>query len=348
MTKSSYSKYKIAWFPDKLQSFKDNVVLAPIYIRIKPTNRCNHNCYFCVYKSNLSKMHENANRIDEIPVNKMYEILDDISNIGVKAITFSGGGEPLFHPNINTILKQTLKNKLNLSVITNGQNLNNESAELLTQADWIRISIDYWSEESFMTSKRGNQKMFREICNNISNFIKIRTKTDVDINFIITQENFHKIQEAYTFLNMLGVDTIRFSPVWVPNFNMYHFKIANQVRSAIDFLKKSPSSTKVIDSYDKVFMNQCIRSYNKCYSQQIVPVIAADQNIYRCHNKAYAISGLIGSIKNQKFSDLWFSSETQKSFSSFNPQQSCNHECANDQKNIFITEILDCYGDNYV
>ena len=37
---------------------------------------------------------------------------------------------------------------------------------------------------------------------------------------------------------------------------------------------------------------------------QVVSVIGADCNVYNCHNKAYDKTGRVGSIKNQKFSDL--------------------------------------------
>jgi MoaA/NifB/PqqE/SkfB family radical SAM enzyme len=110
MLSNKYSDLKIVGFPDKLQSFRDGTITAPIYVRLKPINRCNHDCFFCVYaQSNrkeipatedgldhiISKMHEDMNEADVIPTRKMLEVLDDFKEIGVRAVTYSGGGETL-------------------------------------------------------------------------------------------------------------------------------------------------------------------------------------------------------------------------------------------------------------
>ena len=43
-----YSNLKIFDHIDKLnEAVKENKRVAPIYIRIKPTNNCNHKCYYC-------------------------------------------------------------------------------------------------------------------------------------------------------------------------------------------------------------------------------------------------------------------------------------------------------------
>jgi len=68
-------------------------------------------------------MHENMIRQDEISREKILEILFDLKKIGVKAITYSGGGEPLIHPNIIEIMNKTLEYNIDLSILTNGQKI---------------------------------------------------------------------------------------------------------------------------------------------------------------------------------------------------------------------------------
>jgi molybdenum cofactor biosynthesis enzyme MoaA len=133
-TSNKYSNLKIAWFPQKLESLRDCTVTAPIYVRVKPTNRCNHNCFFCVYNASFSNMHDTMSRKDELSKEKLIEILNDFSKIGVKAVTYSGGGEPLMHPNIVEILIITKQYGIDLSIITNGQLLSAERAQELVNA----------------------------------------------------------------------------------------------------------------------------------------------------------------------------------------------------------------------
>ena len=49
MKQNKYSDYKIFAFPEKVQSFREGNVTAPLYVRIKPINRYNHACHWCVY-----------------------------------------------------------------------------------------------------------------------------------------------------------------------------------------------------------------------------------------------------------------------------------------------------------
>lgn len=348
MIHNKYSNYKIVWFRDKLNSFINNEITAPIYVRIKPTNKCCHNCYFCVYNYKFSKMHETTNKIDEIPLNKMIEILDDLKDIGTKAITYSGGGEPLVHKDIIPILKRTLDNKIDLSILTNGQLLSDGRAEILTQAKWIRISIDYFSSESFILSRFGSNVMFEKIQENISKFCKSNRFCEVGVNFIVTNSNYNNLMDSTNFLFDLGVDNIRFSPVWIPNFVEYHYKIQDKVLEQLNQIKlKYKDKINIYDSY-KIKEDVNNRSYSKCYFMQVVPVIGADLNVYNCHNKAYSKDGIIGSIKKQKFSELWFSDKSKEYFNNYKCDLNCNHQCANDSKNVFLHEIINSYGDNYV
>jgi radical SAM protein with 4Fe4S-binding SPASM domain len=81
---------------------------------------------------------------------------------------------------------------------------------------------------------------------------------------------------------------------------------------------------------------------------QYNPVIGADGKVYNCHNKSYTDDGCIGSITNQSFKQMWFSEQTRKYFEEFNPQIHCQCQCANDKKNLFMHELIDCYGDNFI
>lgn len=345
---NKYNNFKIAWFPEKLESLHKKTVTAPICVRIKPTNKCCHNCYFCVYNHSFSKMHDTMKRIDEIPLEKMKEILDDLKFIGVKAITYSGGGEPLVHKDIFNILRKTIECEIDLSMLTNGQHLEGAIAKIMTKAKWIRVSMDYWNEDSFTESRKIPKSNFYQIAENVFNFSKIKGSCNLGVNYIITKENYDKLLEAFNFMIVIGADNIRFSPVWVPDFYNYHNEIQHQVRGQLDYIyKQNKKGVSIFDSYYiPPIVNK--RGYDRCLFSQIVPVIGADLNIYTCHNMAYSPRALIESIKNKKFSEVWFSEKTKKFFQNFKPNISCNHQCANDTKNKILHEIMDCHGDNYV
>ena len=350
MTANKYSNSKIVWFNDKLVSLRDNYVTPPIYVRIKPINKCMHKCFFCVYNGDYSGMHENMSKKDILNKNKLFEILDDFKELGVKAITFSGGGESLLYPHIVDAFKKTKDNGIDLSIITNGQLLKDEKLQELKDAKWVRISMDYHNEKDFSKSRLVSEKLFFEIVDNIKNFSTLKNKNcDLSVNYIITKLNCETIVQAMSFLKGLGIDNVRISPLWIHNFVDYHKDIKDKVIADINYSRKifQTETFKIYDSYN-ITKEQLNRNYTKCYIMQIIPVIGADGNVYTCHNKAYDNKGLVGNINDKSFKDMWFSKETYDFFNNFDPSNTCNHQCANDSKNIFIKDIIDGYGDNFV
>jgi len=351
--KNKYSHLKIALHKNKLDSIINKNVSAPTYVRIKPTNRCNHNCFFCIYNESYANMHNHMGYKDELSREKLLEILEDFKEIGVKAITYSGGGEPLIHPNIEEIMEKTLEYDIDLSIITNGQKLSGRKAEILAKAKWVRISMDYYDSKGFKISKRGSARMYDEIIENIKEFSNKPHKCDIEINFIITKENYLHLEESVKLLKPLGIENIRYSPVWIKNMEEYHKPIRDTVIAKLKLIKElyQDDFFKIYTSYNKnsIINTAAKRSYNFCSFMQIVPVIGADYNVYNCHNQAYSKNGILGSINNQKFSELWFSKNTAKYFESFDPQINCDGiQCAADSKNMFINELINTSPDNFI
>jgi radical SAM protein with 4Fe4S-binding SPASM domain len=350
MPANKYSNSKIVWFNDKLISLRENYVTPPIYVRIKPINRCTHKCFFCVYNGDYSGMHENMSKKDILDRDKLFEILDDFKELDVKAITYSGGGEPLLYPNIIDTFKKTKDNGIDLSIITNGQLLNGDRMKELINAKWVRISMDYSDEKIFSKSRFVPEKIFFEIIENIRNFSILKNENcDLSVNYIITKLNCETIIESMAFLKTLGIDNVRISPLWNHDFIDYHKDIKNKVMADIEYARKKIQTEefKIYDSYN-ITEEQLKRKYNKCYSMQIIPVIGADGNVYTCHNKAYDNEGIIGNVNDKSFKEMWFSEETHKFFNNFNAKNTCNHQCANNKKNSFIEDIINGYGDNFV
>ena len=361
MRHNKYSEYKIVFFPEKIESFVTGEVAAPVYVRIKPTNLCNHNCFFCVYASgyhrdalpNLvsSGMHEDIGHSDVIPTPKMFEILDDFKEMGVKAITYSGGGEPLMHRDIVKIMQRTLDYGIDLSIITNGQLLTKERADVLAQSKWVRVSMDYTTSEQMVAQRGVSQSSFGSVMNNIEHFAKIK-QDDVDlaVNFIIHRDNYRNIYSFAETLKNAGVENVRFSPMWTTDFADYHAQIADEVNEQLAKASELISAKFTLNTTYNISakLHSPDRPYHQCFFMQIVPVIGADQLVYACHNKAYDKTGIVGSIQNQRFKDMWFSEETRKVFTSLDPTVSCRHQCANDSKNIFIHSLVDTQTDNFV
>ena len=342
-----YDAGKIVFHPEKLASLAKGEVSAPVYVRVKPTNKCNHRCFYCSYDPAFDYvLSETLDRRDWIPRSKMMEILDDFRYIGVKAVTYSGGGEPLLHPNITEIFDRTMNNGIDLSIITNGQLLDGDRAAALRNSEWVRVSADSPDVETFARTRRVSKDLYFGLVDNLKNFARDKNpKCELGINFVIQGGNSDKVYEGARFFKLLGANHIKFSPLYTPRgFEEYHAQFKKSVIEQIARAKEDLDGDgfSVYSTYENDFdlSGKSERTYEKCFIMETVPVIGADSTVYFCHDKAYSSSGKLGSIKERSFRDLWFSDDVKKVFSTFNARKGCAHHCANDCRNLAIAEVI--------
>ncbi|MDD3374511.1 MAG: radical SAM protein [Candidatus Omnitrophica bacterium] len=345
MSTNPYSHLKILWHLDKLQDLKSGRITSPIYIRIKPTNRCNHRCFYCSYADKELKLRESVKSFDEMPWKTLKGVILDLASMGVKAVTFSGGGEPLSYPFIEDAFRLVLKKKIELSLITNGQLLLGKVADLLCSAKWVRISMDSCDPEVFARTRGISKKSFDIIASNIKKFSKKKNKScELGINFVVTHENANQVYDMAKFVKGLGVNHIKYTARITKNLFRYHAPFKDSVIKQIHKAQKcfEGSRFKIINKYEDDFSlsMKLKRTYSFCPMVQVLSVVAADSKVYLCHDKAYVPGGAIGDLKKKTFKEIWLSPKTKKLFQSFDPKKECRHHCVYDERNIFINELI--------
>lgn len=342
-----YSNLKIFHHGDILKKIENGERVAPLYIRIKPTNVCNQNCYYCHYKNPYLDLDE-YNPKDFIPQEKMLEAIGDMAEIGVKAVTFSGGGEPLIYPYIEETMQMVINKGIDLSIITNGTLLEGEKAKLLAQAKWVRISLDAATEATYQAIRGVNQGMFTKLCANIAAFAKIKNSNcELGINFVVGKENCAEVYENAKLMKSLGVNHIKYSPQMSNDTESYHHDFKKEViaqinRAKLDF---EDQQFRIIDLYtsDMERMEELdlfARAYDKCYVQEFLCILAANSKIYTCQDKAYLSSGVISDITKSSFRTAWFSDAVTKKFADFSAQKICPHHCVHDDRNALLNKYF--------
>ena len=113
-----YSKLKFLRFRDQLEALENGHVAPPVHVRIKPMNPCDHDCWYCAYHDENLQLGNLMEYKDRLPREKMMEIADDLAEMGVKAVTFSGGGEPLIYPHITEAVNRLGKSGIKFQIRT--------------------------------------------------------------------------------------------------------------------------------------------------------------------------------------------------------------------------------------
>lgn len=344
--RARYSNLKALRFPDRLRALSEGGLAAPVHVRIKPVNACNHHCWYCAYRADGLALGESMCLRDRLPEAKLDEIADDLIGMGVKAATFSGGGEPLLHPALPRVVERLAKGGVRAATLTNGAFLEGAAAEAFARhGTWVRVSMDGWDGPSYARSRGVGPDEYGAVMANLRAFARMGTRCALGVSFIIGEDNAAHVADFCRQAKAIGVSSVKLSACVVGNSgrenNAYHAAIAPLVRAQIEeSAALSDGGFSVIDHYHEMD-ERFDKGYRRCAYLQFLTVIGADGAVYACQDKAYTGSGRLGSIKDRSFKEFWFSPENAARMRALDPSRDCRHHCVTHAKNRLLAEYLD-------
>lgn len=344
---SKYSPLKIFHFPEKLASLpRENAeILPPIHIRIKPTNACPHHCRYCSYRASNLQLGTDMEYRHSIPRDKMLEIMDDIIEMGVRAVTFSGGGEPFFYPHLEAAAERLAQSPVRFAALTNGSRLEGDCALLFARyATWLRVSMDGWDAASYARYRGVGEEEFGRVMANMERFKSQGGPCRLGVSLIVDKENAGRVLDIITSVKKVGVDSVKVSPCVVSDIGeenehyhaAYYESVLHQVAEA-----RALYESDGFEIYNAYYPHQAQydKSYDWCPYAQILTVIGADLGVYTCQDKAYnRDTGLIGQITSVRFRDFWMTDKGK--FFQVCPARDCGHHCVSDGKNRLLHEYF--------
>lgn len=331
-----YSSLKCFDWIDRVKVLpqESKVIACPVHVRIKPTNRCNHSCTYCSYRVADMQLGSRMDRMQEMPWQQLQQILEDCKSLSVKAVTFSGGGEPLLYEKLPQAIDYLCRQKIKVGVITNGSRLLGGAAKAIAEkAVWVRVSIDGWDGDSYADYRGVSKDEFGRVMGNVQSFCIMQRKAKLGLAVVVDRRNYEHLEELLRRVRDLGVDNVKVMPVivsddWKENLK-YHAPITNYVKAVCArFPFVSCSFDEELQSWEK--------EYEWCPSIQLNPVIGADGYIYPCHDKAYSYS--LFAIGAWRLAKVWTLNKDR--FFEINPKRDCKHHCAVNYRNKLLLEYL--------
>jgi len=245
-------------FPNKLLHKK--VVdaegrIIPRHIQVSPTNACNLDCNFC---SCSDRDKEKSLTLDQI-----LWVLDVCSQRKTEAITWTGGGEPLMHLDINDMLEYASYRGMKSGLVTNGillERLNHHK-----DLTWCRVS----SSDDRKPYYRG-----------IEPALKTNPQTDWAFSHVVTRNpNYATIRDLILFANWNNFSHVRLVSDLCDLDNVPPM---DEVRINLEGIDDS----KVIYQGRK----DSTPGSGRCHISLLKPVIAPE-GIFPCCGVQYAIHG---------------------------------------------------------
>ena len=336
------SPYKIVHHPEKILQLKRGENVYPIQVEIHPTLACNHRCVKCitdvVHIRDYQKYNVTHDAPERIPFDKLKSLIEEFKSVGVKTITFSGGGDPLLYPRIHEIMDLTADSGIEFGVITNlAFTLDEALTESLKKAVWIRVSLDAANEEDYKILHKAPTGHFDLVLNNIQ---KLKKTNFLGINYIVQMENYKRIAAAAQLAKDAGVNYIRFTPVYDESLGKCYLPVWQEIRDAMDASTALQTDDFQVFAFkrrfEELFFND--KSYNTCFIQQLHPILGADQRIYTCCNFPYVKDYVVSDVRERSFEEAWNSAERLAFVKSFDPKKcpSCWYNSQNKFMNYLV------------
>ena len=348
----AYSDLKAAWHLDKIADIRKGHQIVPAQVQIILSDLCNQDCHFCAYRMSGGFSSEqfgeggNKNPNRKIPSAKAIEILDDCASLGVKAIQFTGGGEPTVHADHLLLFEYAQNLGLETSLVTNGVLFRDGWEFSLPKMKWVRVSIDASSPEMYAAVRRVKPEFYEIALSHVTALAAEIKKQGTDcflgVGYVITRENWANAYEGIRRIRDTGAHNVRLSAMFSTEGAAYYEGVESSIRAEIDKIKSlATPEFSVVDLFgDRINdLVQHAPDYDFCGYQQFNMFVGGNLKVYRCCTTAYTRHGEVGDLTNQSLSSWFYSQEKQSAYADFNAR-TCT-TCQFNGKNRVIAYLKD-------
>lgn len=241
---------------------------GPILVEISPTGFCNAQCPWCSFNGKKSK--EKINHL------VLRSALIEMAAMGLKAVNWTGGGEPSIYPHFADVVKLAHELGLEQGLFTNGYQ------ELPHQEffSWIRVSI----------TDTG-----------ISQVVKPRVPFGVVLNQT-AELTLPEMSDYCLKARELGASYFQVRPALTGNFKTQQFIHPPYTLKSFE----QPGFTVHITEY-KYNEAQKPKAYGECYGFQFVPSIDWNGKVSVCLYRTLEEDYILGDINTRTFKEIWAS-----------------------------------------
>lgn len=154
---------------------------APISINLDLTLACDYRCGHCIDSELL-------NGGKHLSLATVRESLRHLAAGGLRSVILIGGGEPALHPQFGEIVAEIKSLRLQCAIVSNGAHNGAIArvAHLLDAGDWVRLSLDAGSEETFQALHRPrNRVTLDHICRTAAHIKERAPQAQLGYSFVV-------------------------------------------------------------------------------------------------------------------------------------------------------------------
>jgi radical SAM protein with 4Fe4S-binding SPASM domain len=325
---------KLLFHTERINHWLEGENVYPVLVEFDLSNACNHKCNFC----NFSHTH-NLITLDK---QKVIDTVREFMASGVKAINWTGGGEPLTNKHFCDIARFTVRHGIQQGIFTNGSLMDDGIMKtLVTTQQWIRFSIDAGTRETYLKIKGVDD--FDKVIGRVNEMVAWRNEEglagEIGIGFVITPDNYKEIETFSELIKETGVDYGQYKPSvnncslnnlewWTKEVKPRLEKVFNNNHKAVINLYK----------FNDIVESNLDLEYDTCYGHHFCPCIGADGEVYLCNQFRGDIRYSFGSIYKNTFRQIWNSNRRKQVIKNLDITK-CPNLCKNNEINKILYRI---------
>jgi len=314
---------KIVANSDRVLDFLRGKNPAPVLVEVDPSNTCNHGCYFCISSYIHLPESKDLETYDKsiMPKKMLIEVTQNFIDMGVRAINWTGGGEPTINPGLADAIKLAGSAGIKMGIFTNGTLLHkwNLIETMVDNMTWVRLSIDAGTKETYNSIRRAKDGHdWDRMVENLTSLIEVNkskgNKIDIGVGFVITPDTYTEIVDFAKFFSKFDLSYCQFKPEIVNRERENGVQREqdfwnNQVEPLLEEAKKILGDKFQINGYKMKDLEDDPelygRDYKKCLGSQVQPCVGADGHVYVCTNHRGYKQYSYGSLYDSTFSEIW-------------------------------------------
>lgn len=374
--KNELSQFKLFNHKEKLHQLIETGDCYPITIEIDLTKYCNHNCICCP-----DPFHDKT----QLDRNILTPLLDELKDVGTKAIVIKGGGESIIHSEYEDIISEIKNKGFDLGTITNGSRLTEDSISkvLAEKADYVRISFNGPTRKTYKEMHRVDA--FDNILDGIRKLVKYRKGRypNIGISFPFDIKTIPYVDEAIALVDELDVDYILIRPFFYEEVGYERQMSADEAAQVRKGLleatanyrgEKFISVGQFVSDYEHEFQAEknlslqqngrremAITRFNgieheikKCYAHPMITALTADGKLWGCGNLRNYDEYCYGQIdysKGQTFKKIWNGEQrktARKIIDNAGCLQWCTHALGRYNEIIYYMKDCEKYFGNFL
>lgn len=336
-----FAQNKILVHGDHVKTYLDKgYTYAPVTMEIDLTNRCNNKCPGCTgYKADAKQM----------PYELATRLIREFGETGVRGLIFTGGGEPLLHPNTSQLVEQARNEGMDVGFITSGQrprHVTDDNLEtIIRNATWLRVSLDAGSPHRYLLTHGLPEDNYYKALEFIRNAVEAKERTGssctIGVGYLTglgdkltEQRDIHN--SVVSVAQIGGVDYFQLRPFHNSDRGQ-DFAHATEIAAVM----QDPNMKLLASDHKYKHMDDGgARDYDYCHGARFASVVCANGKLYACCHARNQDWGEIADLNNRSFQDVWNSEDLENKVSCINVHN-CIPRCRADNINRSVQYILE-------